>query len=72
MRVYRGLIEDIEVKRTSTLNGSRYMLLELPSDRISIGTHELLHELSLMNIVPIIAHPERNREIAENPFETSS
>lgn len=67
IRVYRGLIEDIEAGRAATLNGSRYMLLEFPSDRISSGTHELMHELRLMNIVPIIAHPERNREIAENP-----
>ncbi|MBP1962320.1 tyrosine-protein phosphatase [Paenibacillus aceris] len=67
IRVYRNLVEDIEAKRTSTLNGSRYMLLEFPSDRISSGIHELLHELRLMNIVPIIAHPERNREIVQNP-----
>ncbi|WNR43520.1 tyrosine-protein phosphatase [Paenibacillus roseipurpureus] len=67
VRVYRELIEDIEMKRTSTLNGSRYLLLEFPSDRISAGIEELLHELLLMDIVPIITHPERNREIVENP-----
>jgi protein-tyrosine phosphatase len=67
IRVYRGLVDDVEVKRTKTLDGSNYMLLEFPSDRISSGIHELLHELQLMGIVPIIAHPERNREIVENP-----
>ncbi|OCT10693.1 tyrosine protein phosphatase [Paenibacillus pectinilyticus] len=67
IRVYRGLIDDVETNRTSTLDGTRYMLLEFPSDRISSGIHDLLHELQLMDIVPIIAHPERNREIAEDP-----
>ncbi|NOV00001.1 tyrosine-protein phosphatase [Paenibacillus planticolens] len=67
IRVYRNLVEDIEAKRTSTLNGSRYMLLEFPSDRIPSGFHDLLHELRLMEIVPIIAHPERNREIVQHP-----
>lgn len=67
IRVYRNLVEDIDAKRTSTLDGSRYILLEFPSDRIPSGIYELLHELQLMNLVPIIAHPERNREIAENP-----
>lgn len=67
IRVYRGLVDDVEAKRTSTLVGSNYILLEFPSDRISSGIHDFLYELQLMGIVPIIAHPERNREIAENP-----
>lgn len=69
IRVYRNLIEDIETKRSSTLNGSRYMLIEFPSDRISSGIEDTFHELFLMDIVPIIAHPERNREIVENPLK---
>ncbi|UJF34572.1 tyrosine-protein phosphatase [Paenibacillus hexagrammi] len=69
VRVYNNLIEDIELKKICTLNNSRYLLLEFPSNRIPSGIHELLYELQLMNLRPIIAHPERNREIADNPLK---
>ncbi|NOU64539.1 tyrosine protein phosphatase [Paenibacillus sp. LMG 31461] len=67
IRVYRGLIDDVEAGRTTTLDGSRYLLMEFPSDRIPAGIDEVMHELLLLDIVPIIAHPERNREIAQDP-----
>lgn len=69
IRVYRDLIEDVEAKRSTTLGGSRYILLEFPSDRIPTGIHEIVYELQLMDLVPIIAHPERNREITGNPMK---
>jgi len=34
---------------------------------IPIYTEELLYNLQLKGLIPIIAHPERNREIFENP-----
>ncbi|KRE83817.1 hypothetical protein ASG89_11915 [Paenibacillus sp. Soil766] len=67
IRVYRDLIEDLEAQRSTTLGGSRYILLEFPSDQISKGMNEIVYELQLMKLVPIIAHPERNREIVDNP-----
>ncbi|TXK85624.1 tyrosine-protein phosphatase [Paenibacillus sp. N3.4] len=67
IRVYRRLIEDIEANKSSTLHKSRYILLEFPSDRIPSGMKDMVHELRLLNLVPIIAHPERNSEIYENP-----
>ncbi|OAS21878.1 tyrosine-protein phosphatase [Paenibacillus oryzisoli] len=67
IRVYRELMDDLEAGRAITLDGSRYVLLEFPSDRIPSGIDEVLHELLLLDIVPIIAHPERNREIAQDP-----
>jgi protein-tyrosine phosphatase len=44
-----------------TLNGSRYMLIELPMMEIPSYTEAVLYELQLKGIVPIIAHPERNQ-----------
>ncbi|MFC5446792.1 tyrosine-protein phosphatase [Paenibacillus aestuarii] len=67
IRVYPSIIDDFEAGNLLTLGGSRYMLLEFPSDRVSTGIHELIYELQLLQIVPIIAHPERNREIVEDP-----
>ncbi|QPC47661.1 tyrosine-protein phosphatase [Mangrovibacillus cuniculi] len=44
-----------------------YMLVELPSSSVPFYTDQLLYDLSLKGIVPIIAHPERNAELIENP-----
>ena len=43
----------------STINGSRYILIELPMNRKSTIIDDVLYELSKKNIIPIIAHPER-------------
>lgn len=50
-----------------TLNDSSYILLELPTSGIPVYTEDILYELQLKGLMPIIAHPERNREILKNP-----
>jgi protein-tyrosine phosphatase len=67
IRVYHELLDDLAEGKAMTLHHSRYILLELPSHGIPTNLHEVLHELKVLNMIPIIAHPERNREIAEDP-----
>ncbi len=50
-----------------TLNSSRYMLVEFPLQSIPIYAEQVLFDLQLKQIVPIIAHPERNQAIAAKP-----
>jgi len=50
-----------------TLAGSRYVLLELPSSNVPAYTVQVIQEILSLNKIPIIAHPERNRGIAEKP-----
>jgi protein-tyrosine phosphatase len=50
-----------------TLNGSRYLLIELPMGSIPIYTEEVFYELELQGITPILAHPERKREVIHRP-----
>lgn len=50
-----------------TLNDSSYILLELPLSGIPIYTDDILYELQLKGLTPVIAHPERNREILRDP-----
>lgn len=45
----------------------KYLLVELPSQEIPLYLEELLFQLQLSGVTPVIAHPERNRGIAENP-----
>lgn len=60
-------IDDISNKRVYTLNDSRYVLLELPMYDIPLYMEDLLYELQLKGYIPIIAHPERNAKIMEDP-----
>lgn len=43
------------------------LLLELPSSHIPPGTDKLISWLLAKNVLPMIAHPERNRELQTHP-----
>jgi protein-tyrosine phosphatase len=62
-----GLVEDIHAGRLATLNGGRYLLLELWNSSWLPETEQVLFELRAYGIVPIIAHPERYRAIQQDP-----
>ncbi len=51
-----------------TLNGSRYILFELPFERVPKYTIELFYELQLKGYVPILAHPERCTKLIREPL----
>ena len=42
-----------------TINGSKYILIELPMNRKANILDDVLYDLSEKNIIPVIAHPER-------------
>lgn len=67
IRVYADLLNDLEQGQLLTLAGSRYILLEMPSSRVPRSMEETCHELLIQGLIPVIAHPERNAEIAESP-----
>jgi protein-tyrosine phosphatase len=49
------------------LNRTSYLLLEFPSGPLPAGTESVFHELSLLGVIPVIAHPERHRWLAAFP-----
>jgi protein-tyrosine phosphatase len=49
------------------LNRTNHLLLEFPSGGIPPGTEAIFHELSLLGVTPVIAHPERDRWLAGSP-----
>jgi len=61
------IMDDLKEGKVSTLNNSRYLLLELPMFDVPLYTEDLIYQLRLEGYIPIIAHPERNAKIAENP-----
>ena len=48
-------------KRKYTLNNSSYLLFELPFDIMPIGLSSTIQKLYCQGLIPIIAHPERNK-----------
>ena len=54
-------------RRDLFLNGSRYLLVEFPQDFVPHGIEHLVFELTSRGVVPLIAHPERNRQFREQP-----
>ena len=60
-------VNDILDNKVSTLNGTRYVLIELPMYDIPLYMENVLYDLQIEGFVPIIAHPERNTKIIEDP-----
>ncbi len=49
------------------LAGSRYCLMEMPSLMLPPHLEDIIYELQLMDIVPVLAHPERQMQLMEKP-----
>ena len=60
------MVEKAEELRAKTLGGSSYLLFELPFDYVPIYSGELLYKLNMRKIIPILAHPERNKIFINN------
>lgn len=71
LRLKDVLTERLQDQEALSLAGSKYVLLELPSQGIPAYTFKVIEQLLNLNLVPIIAHPERNKAIAEKPSRLS-
>lgn len=67
VRIYGELVHDFEQGDILPLNHSNYLLVEFPSDQVPAYTSQVFYDMQLRGIQPIIAHPERNRQIIEKP-----
>ena len=75
VKVYSGqevyfnenIIEDYIEGNIGTINNSRYMLIEFPMHKFDKNEFDILYELQIRDIVPIIAHPERYRLFRDEP-----
>lgn len=66
VRLYGDLLEDYEAGKIVTLNeNNKYILIEFPSNHVPRYAEQLLYEICVKGITPIIVHPERNAELIE-------
>ncbi|MFJ5713876.1 tyrosine-protein phosphatase [Neobacillus sp. NPDC093127] len=67
VRIHRELFHSLEMDEILTLdNEGKYLLLELPFGEVPTYTQEMVYELLVRGITPIIVHPERNRGFIED------
>lgn len=62
-----SMIEDYKNGTIGTINDSRYMLFELPMGKFESETFDIIYELQVLGITPVLAHPERYKFIMEEP-----
>lgn len=68
IRIHGEILEGLESGSILSMNIlSPYLLIELPYSHVPRYTEKLLFELQLKGCIPVIAHPERNAEMIENP-----
>ena len=59
--------EQLDQGTAIPIDGTRFMLVELPFEFFPLYTEETLFRLQLKNLRLIIVHPERNARIQSNP-----
>ena len=67
IRIGDSILEQLKEGKALSLANSKYVLIELPSSIVPNYTIAIIQELLSMGKVPVIAHPERNKAIAEKP-----
>jgi protein-tyrosine phosphatase len=67
IRVHHGMLDAWHGGELLTLADTNYILLEMPGSCVPKQMTEWIHELQVLGLVPVIAHPERNIEVMEDP-----
>jgi len=69
IRIYENLIRDLRNNQVLFLDKAcKYILLELPANSVPYQIDRLIFEIQILGVTPIIAHPERNSAIREQPY----
>lgn len=66
VRIYGELLEDYKNGDIQTLHDTKYILIEFPFGEVPFFAEQLIYDLQKEGLQPIIAHPERNRELINN------
>jgi len=61
------IVSDIKEGRVYSLNRTKYVLVEFPMNDVPMFSEHMIYELLLEGFIPVIAHPERNAKIIEDP-----
>ncbi len=62
-------ISNNEIPFLGRFNSKKVLLLEMPHSHVPVGIEMLIKWLLSKNVLPVIAHPERNRELLAEPWK---
>ena len=65
--LHAEVVENVQGGRVPTINGSRYLLLEMPELSLPPRIRDLVFAMKVGGITPIITHPERNEVLSRHP-----
>ena len=60
------IAEGIKENRIYTLNGSKYLLFELPFHNRILNLLDIVYELKVAGFIPVLAHPERYDKLQDD------
>lgn len=64
-------LEDYKLGKIACIEGTEYMLVEFPMTVMPKDALDIIYELQVRGIRPILAHPERYRYIIERPSKVN-
>lgn len=68
IRIHQDMYRSVKEGKTVSINNTgHYILVEFPYNMILPGTRDVLFQLFLNGITPVLAHPERNLALQRNP-----
>lgn len=67
VRYSENIVGKARSGRLTTLNRQHYTLIELPTAHVPRGATKLFRTLREEGMTPILAHPERNRDVQSRP-----
>ncbi|MFD1064415.1 tyrosine-protein phosphatase [Oceanobacillus locisalsi] len=66
-RIYGELLDGLDNDDMLPLNETKFLFIEFPSSSVPQYAKQMLFDIQMKEITPIIVHPERNLELLENP-----
>ena len=65
--ISENLVDLLNSGEILTLANSKYVLIEIPYISLPFGLEEIVFEIISAGYIPLLAHPERNKELQTNP-----
>lgn len=67
LRINGDVLTDYEADELLTLNQTKYLFIEFPSGHVPRYAEQLLYDIQMKGLIPVIVHPERNQELITSP-----
>ncbi|GAB3805709.1 tyrosine-protein phosphatase [Virgibacillus kimchii] len=66
-RINGDMVQGLKNQELLPLNDTKYVFVEFSSGHVPHFSKQLFYDMQVAGYTPIIVHPERNRELIENP-----